>query len=152
MRTCETRVLNPTASEASQLRNNVAPKQRRRICGIFLGGIYLAPIDHIWHNLEQSRRGYIIKPNLSDHYPTCLVYDKTVDAKQLSIRFRNCSARNVEMFEANIFFLNLNNFLHLQLMPMNMLFIYLIFYSNLQANISQLKQKPCRISPLSLPG
>ena len=59
-------------------------------------------LDHIWHNLKQSRRSYIVNPNLSDHYPTCLIYDKAVDAKQLKIRFRNFSESNVGMFEANI--------------------------------------------------
>merc|ERR1719154_1030608 len=48
----ETRVLNPTASEASELRNNVGGIFHKRnfpggtfLDGIFLGGIYLAPLN-----------------------------------------------------------------------------------------------------------
>ena len=45
-RTCETRVLNPTASEASQLRNNIATEKRRIffLLLFFFGGILVGGI------------------------------------------------------------------------------------------------------------
>ena len=37
-------------------------------------GIVTSSIDHLWHNLNCSRRSYVVSPALSDHYTICVVF------------------------------------------------------------------------------
>ena len=56
-------------------------------------------IDHIWNNLNIPKKSFVVKPNISDHYATCLLLNKKCNAKLHRIKFRNFSAVNIEKFQ-----------------------------------------------------
>ena len=60
-------------------------------------------IDHIWSNItDLTTHGYVIKPNLSDHYPVCIMIDTYINPQTISIKFRNFSFENVEKFKFHV--------------------------------------------------
>ena len=59
-------------------------------------------LDHILTNFSFNKKSFILKPNLSDHYPVCLIVDKTIDLKPISIRFRDFSRQNTDYFKENL--------------------------------------------------
>ena len=59
-------------------------------------------LDHIWHNFKIPRKSFIIHPNLSDHFATCLVFNKKVSSKLEPLKFRNYSAENIDKFRSAI--------------------------------------------------
>ena len=63
-------------------------------------------LDHIWHNLKIPRKSFIIHPNLSDHYATCLVFNKKIHSKLEPIKFRNYSSECITWCTASGLLLN----------------------------------------------
>ena len=60
-------------------------------------------LDHIWSNFDTDiATGYIIKPNLSDHYAICAIYNRYNLDKSISIKFRNFSEENIENFNRSL--------------------------------------------------
>ena len=63
----------------------------------------LSCIDHIWSNITNLKtHGYVIKPNLSDHYPVCIMIDTFINPQTISIKFRNFSSNNVEKLKFHV--------------------------------------------------
>ena len=62
----------------------------------------LSCLDHMWHNLLIPRASFVLEPNLSDHYGTCLVFDKKIITIEHTIKFRDYSIRNLQNFKENI--------------------------------------------------
>ena len=57
-------------------------------------------LDHLLHNLVQVKtRNFVLKPNLSDHYCTASLFDLRVSLKKVSVRFRDYSDANVQLYE-----------------------------------------------------
>ena len=50
-------------------------------------GIATSSIDHLWHNLDCSRRSYVVSPALTDHYAICVILRINHDSPPKSIRF-----------------------------------------------------------------
>ena len=60
-------------------------------------------IDHIWCNFfTEDANGYVIKPNLSDHYPVCIIFNLALPNPSFSIKFRNLVPSNIENFKNHI--------------------------------------------------
>ena len=62
----------------------------------------LSCLDHFWHNLNFNRKSFVLEPNLSDHYGTCVIFEKNTDNPPKSIRFRDFSETRVENFYSNL--------------------------------------------------
>lgn len=60
-------------------------------------------LDHIWHNLNLNRRSFILRPPLSDHYPTCLVFTRDTDDVPKTLRFRDFSENKKNSFKSKLF-------------------------------------------------
>ena len=65
-------------------------------------GIDTSSIDHLWHNLNCSRCSYVVSPALSDHYAICVIFRNNHDSPPKSIRFRDFSEANAELFALNM--------------------------------------------------
>ena len=82
-------------------------------CGyenLIYGPTYVSPanlsevscVDHIWTNLANiDSHGYVIKPNLSDHYAVCIMLDTYAVSRPISVKFRDFSPGNIDKFESN---------------------------------------------------
>ena len=58
----------------------------------------LSCIDHIWQNLGSNSVGFVIHPNLADHYFVASIFDNLLDEPPITIKFRDFSETNVERF------------------------------------------------------
>ena len=58
-------------------------------------------IDHIWYNMNDAAKGFVIEPNLSDHYAVSCVFSQTIETNIIIQKFRDFSSRNVEAFLSN---------------------------------------------------
>ena len=59
-------------------------------------------LDHCWHNLDLSRRNYVIKPNISDHNSICVVFNSSASNDTQHVKFRDFSDRNKNSFLRNL--------------------------------------------------
>lgn len=59
-------------------------------------------LDHIWHNRDKIRINHILKPPLSDHYPTSLVFDMKMSKTTKVIQFRDFSIGKFNLFKSKV--------------------------------------------------
>ena len=67
-----------------------------------LNNVESSVLDHCWHNLDFSRRNYVIKPNISDHYAICIVFNTIVSNETQTVRFRDFSDLSKSSFLQNV--------------------------------------------------
>ena len=65
-------------------------------------GIHTSLSDHLWHNLNCSRRSYLVTPALSDHCAICVTFRINHDRPPLSITFREFGESNAEVFASHL--------------------------------------------------
>ena len=59
-------------------------------------------IDHIWYNFFSSNNyGYIVTPKMSDHFPTCAIFNAFSENILENVKFRNFSSENKAKLELN---------------------------------------------------
>ena len=54
------------------------------------------------HNLNINADSYVLKPNISDHYAVCLIFNHTIENKPIHIRFRDFSCNKRSLFLDNV--------------------------------------------------
>ena len=69
-----------------------------------LNNVESSVLDHCWHNLDFSRRNYVIKPNISDHYAICIVFNTIVSNETQTVRFRDFSDLGKGSFLQNVYY------------------------------------------------
>ena len=62
----------------------------------------LSCLDHVWTNLIFDRCCYVVRPGLSDHYFVCFCIKKYLNSRARVVKFRDFSARNVNIFRRNM--------------------------------------------------
>ena len=65
-------------------------------------GFNTSSIDHLWHNLNCSKRSKVVSLSLSDHYVFCVIFITNHDTPPNSKIFRDFSEANAELFALNI--------------------------------------------------
>ena len=64
-------------------------------------GIETSSTDHLSHILNCSRRSYVVSPAVPDHYAICAIFRIIHDSPPKSVRFRDFSEGNAELFTLN---------------------------------------------------
>ena len=59
-------------------------------------------LDHVWTNLTSKRNSFVIKPNISDHYAVCSIFEFDIHEKPKVVRFRDFNERNILSYERMI--------------------------------------------------
>ena len=59
-------------------------------------------LDHVWQNFNISRKSFVIRPNLSDHYATGIIYSKIIKHGSKRLKFRDFSNNNVLKFQNSL--------------------------------------------------